>query len=181
MEKCLCFNLPVAKPPEDGELAVAVVDLLGRDWEVGSAAPAMMMAAKLDHCHFTVRPVPAIAAITLPRILPESFGIRSRVECGVRRAVGEGGIPRPSMCEMMVWAVVSSFLLLDLYNQELVIQIDRVDTNSNLWEPTVASIKEGEGIATQNDKVFGLHFKIKLIPRLVPTIFTSYRSHKKSR
>ena len=137
MEKCLCFNLPVAKPPEDGELVAAVVDLLGRDWEVGSAAPAMMMAAKLDHCHFTVRPVPAIAAITLPRILPESFGIRSRVECGVRRAVGEGGIPRPSMCEVdLVWAVC-------FINKE-VIQIDRVDTNTVVPViSTVASIKEG--------------------------------------
>ena len=101
MEKCLYFNLPVAKPPEDGELVVVVVALgLGRDWGVGLAAPAMMMAAKLDHCHFTAHPVAATATLTPPRISPESFGIRSRVEYGVRRAVGEGGIPRPSMCEV---------------------------------------------------------------------------------
>ena len=106
MEKCLYFNLPVAKPPEDGELVVVVVVVvalgLGRDWGVGLAAPAMMMAAKLDHCHFTAHPVAATATLTPPRISPESFGIRSRVECGVRRAVGEGGIPRPSMCEVTI-------------------------------------------------------------------------------
>ena len=109
MEKCLYFNLPVAKPPEDGELVVALG--LGRDWGVGLAAPAMMMAAKLDHCHFTAHPVAATATLTPPRISPESFGIRSRVEYGVRRAVGEGGIPRPSMCDLFFWAVCYYFII----------------------------------------------------------------------